>query len=512
MTIAAQIKKANRRRNAGGVYPDAGKIMLALGNIFQKIDSNRQLVCWLYLWLTNRLDGLRELGQIPDLCRIPSSQSCQPHTLRIFKDGAQSWVEYALSYTHHHSVTWLWQPIPTILNGLFLHVLQEQGYDSPLLSRHEKNALFRLITRQTKKTACLAAHSISPKNSLHHYLSTCIQIDGDLSTLAKSVLLTPEQLHHQSARYYQTETSNRLRYRIFTALNRYCERISTQAKRQGWLTLFDRVLDASTTLNPMQDEPRLATYLTTNHGEIPQYRMQWEQNSRTFIQDSPTQVGSTRNLADAVIIRAFNQMQVDLHARLPAKRATLRAKTAYYNHMTHMLALQFIALTGSRPTHAIMIERNRCYDGKHATICDKGRIRPLWICTFLQKQIQCYLALQQQLLVQINNHLSKRPSALAFLIDENSHALRPLTAKDIRLFWQRYEPRSVPYQLRHHFAQFTLTHGYQAKLSTQDLDQLMGHSRFGEHLGSLELFPCFSERYIQHLNHLASRLQLKEFE
>ncbi len=112
----------------------------------------------------------------------------------------------------------------------------------------------------------------------------------------------------------------------------------------------------------------------------------------------------------------------------------------------------------------------------------------------------------------INNHLSKRPSALAFLIDENSHALRPLTAKDIRLFWQRYEPRSVPYQLRHHFAQFTLTHGYQAKLSTQDLDQLMGHSRFGEHLGSLELFPCFSERYIQHLNHLASRLQLKEFE
>ncbi|WP_320153701.1 hypothetical protein [uncultured Tolumonas sp.] len=512
MTIAAQIKKSNRRRNAGGVFPDAGKIMLALGNIFQKIDSNRQLVCWLYLWLTNKLDGLRELAQIPDLCRIPSSQSCQPYTLRIFKDGAQSWVEYAINYTHHHSVIWLWQPIPTTLNGLFLHVLQEQGYDSPLLSRHEKNALFRLITHQTKKTACLAPHSISPKNSLYRYISSCIQVDAELSTLAKSVLLTPEQLHHQSARYYQTETSDRLRYRIFTALNHYCERLSTQAKRQGWLTLFDRAVDASTIINPMRDEPILATYLNKNYGEIPQYRMHWEQNSRTFLQDPPTQMGSTRNLADAVIIRAFSQMQLALNVLHPAKRTTLMTKIAYYNHMTYMLALQFIALTGSRPTHAIMIERNRCYDGKYATICDKGRIRPLWICSFLQKQIQCYLALQQQLLVQINCHPSKLPSSLAFLIDENSHALRPLTAKDIRLFWQRYESNSVPYQLRHHFAQFALTQGYQAQLSTQDLDQLMGHSRFGEHLGSLELFPRFSERYIQHLNHLASRLQLKEFE
>lgn len=179
--------------------------------------------------------------------------------------------------------------------------------------------------------------------------------------------------------------------------------------------------------------------------------MQWEQNSRTFIQDSPTQVGSTRNLVGC---RHYSCLQPNAGRSLrstPAKRATLRAKTAYYNHMTHMLALQFIALTGSRPTHAIMIERNRCYDGKHATICDKGRIRPLWICTFLQKQIQCYLALQQQLLVQINNHLSKRPSALAFLIDENSHALRPLTAKDIRLFWQRYDqicPLSITPHLR----------------------------------------------------------------
>lgn len=512
MMIASQIKKSNRRKNAGGVYPDARKIMLALGNRFQKIDAHRQLVCWLYLWLTNRLDGLDELSQIPDLCRIPSSQSCQPYTFRIFKDGAQSWVEYALSYRQHDSVIWLWQPIPTLFNGLFLHVLQEQSYNSPMLDRHEKNALFRQITHTAKKTPRLAAQSISPKNSLHRYISACIQVDAELSTLAKSVLLTPEQLHHQSARYYQTETSDRLRYRIFTAHNHYCERLANQAKREGWLTLFDRAVDASTNINPMRDEPRLATYLNKSYGEIPQYRMHWEHNSRTFIQDPPTQVGSTRHLSDAVMIRAFNQMQRDLIALHPVKRATLMAKIAYYNHMTYTLALQFIALTGARPTHALLIERNRCYDGKYATISDKGRLRPLWICSFLQKQIQRYLALQQQLLVRLNLHPSKLPCVLAFLIDEHNHDLRGLTAKDIQLFWRRYESNSVPYQLRHHFAQFALTHGYQVQLSTQDLDQLMGHSRFGEHLGSLELFPRLSERYIQHLDHLAARLQLKEFE
>ena len=42
-------------------------------------------------------------------------------------------------------------------------------------------------------------------------------------------------------------------------------------------------------------------------------------------------------------------------------------------------------------------------------------------------------------------------------------------------------------------------------------DLLMGHNRFGEHLGSQELFPDQTNRYLKHLDQLAHRLQLRRF-
>ena len=74
MGFEQQFKKTNRRQNAGGVFPDAQRNMLALANVFVKIKSERQLVVWLYLWLKGAIKSITSTDDIPDLVRIKSSE------------------------------------------------------------------------------------------------------------------------------------------------------------------------------------------------------------------------------------------------------------------------------------------------------------------------------------------------------------------------------------------------------------------------------------------------------
>ncbi len=215
MGFEQRFKKINRRQNAGGVFPDAQRNMLALANVFVKIKSERQLVVWLYLWLKGALKSITSTDDIPDLVRIKSSEYCRPHALRIYGDGRQSWVEYSLAYPVKSGTTWLWQPVPTKLGLLFLDVLQHVGYDTPLLNKREKLALFERIRRKQKPAVILVQETIAPPRTLFNYFTQCIQADPNLSTLAKLVLLPIEKQHHQSARYYQHEDSEQLRFQIF---------------------------------------------------------------------------------------------------------------------------------------------------------------------------------------------------------------------------------------------------------------------------------------------------------
>ena len=75
MGFEQQFKKANRRKNAGGVFPDAHKNMLALANVFAQIESERQLVVWLYLWLKGAFKTIGSPNDIPDLIRITSAEN-----------------------------------------------------------------------------------------------------------------------------------------------------------------------------------------------------------------------------------------------------------------------------------------------------------------------------------------------------------------------------------------------------------------------------------------------------
>ena len=511
MGFEQQFKKANRRKNAGGVFPDAHKNMLALANVFAQIESERQLVVWLYLWLKGAFKTIGSPNDIPDLIRITSAENCRPHALRIYGDGRQSWVEYALGYPAKNSTIWLWQPVPTMLNPLFLNVLQHVGYNIPFLSAKEKQTLFKRITRPPKKVTALVRQIIARRLSLFHYFTHCIQVDPSVSTLAKMVLLPTEKQHHQSARYYQQENSDRLRFRIFTAYERYLMRLAHCAKSSEFIGLFDRSLHDMRIANVFKDKFTQAIYLSEIEGRILQYRMQSEKQSRTYEPEPSILIGTNRALSDVDAIQIFHDLHQDLEKLKPAKRATRSDWIRYYNHMTYCLALQFIALTGARPTHSIGFERARCFGGHTATIADKGKMRLVWICEFLRGQIEHYLAVQRQIRLRLSTSDVQQPASLFYLIDEPTLQIAPLNAKNLRQFWRRYHPQKIPYQLRHHFAQYALNYGPQCELSTQDIDLLMGHNRFGEHLGSQELFPDQTNRFLKHLDQLAHRLQLRRF-
>ena len=76
-------------------------------------------------------------------------------------------------------------------------------------------------------------------------------------------------------------------------------------------------------------------------------------------------------------------------------------------------------------------------------------------------------------------------------------------------WWGRVNPHSkaVPYQLRHNFAQHALN-SPSAKLTTTDVDRLMGHSSIGERLGSDALFPVKEAKLIHFLNGIPGFLHL----
>lgn len=98
---------------------------------------------------------------------------------------------------------------------------------------------------------------------------------------------------------------------------------------------------------------------------------------------------------------------------------------------------------------------------------------------------------------------------LWFGLDEHGKEFL-FTHKLLRQFMQIGWPGKVPYQLRHFFAQCAVNANPIYGIQDQDVDRLMGHSAFGEHLGSDNIFAPTQHRLIKYLNHLPRRLGLEE--
>ncbi|MGF1689261.1 site-specific integrase [Photobacterium japonica] len=519
------IQTYQRGKNAGGVAPDVDATLTTLAILFRRYRRKRsrsphvldthsdvELLVMLYLWLTQQLSTLTTLEDIPDLKKIAGSQPCQLHCLRSMRDGGVSWVEYALAYPTSTGTgtgtgtVYLWQPIPVLFNALFQPFLASISYDTPWLSRKQKQALLQTLQKKWKTPQAFSVWPRVRKDKLFQYFTTTIQVDPVLSTTAKSVLLTTRQLHHHSAAAYQRENSDQLRFKIFHAHNAYLERLARAARAHQWHHYFDCTINGKT-IALVQAPATLPPYLA-EQGTIPQFYIDTRNGNRQKQIDNPLWIGSARHLRIEDVSVFFHRLQEAINNNAPGKRCSLAALKTDYNLRTYQLALLCSVLTGIRPTHAISLEKRRCFGG-NTTVRDKGRFRPLWLCDYLQQKITDYQTVQQRLLARLP--VPVESPMLWYLIDDN-HQVEHLTAKTLRHFMRAYWPEdaamAVPYQLRHFFAQCALS-STQPQLATHHIDRLMGHSQYGEHLGSDHLFPTCLSRIRTHLNQLPIYLHLR---
>ncbi|MGR5154507.1 hypothetical protein [Photobacterium swingsii] len=514
------IQAYQRAKNAGGVPPDADATVTTLAILFHRCrrkvskhshtlneHSDVELFVVLYLWLTQQLATLTTVDDIPDLMKISGSQPCQPHCLRNMRDGGVSWCEFALAYQHNAETVYVWQPMPALFNGLFQPFLASISYDTPWLTRVQKQALLKKIQKKWKTPRPFSTWPRVRKDKLFHYFTTMIQVDPILSTSAKSVLLTTRQLHHQSAKAYQRENSDQLRFKIFHAHNAYLARLAHVARAHHWRHCFDCTISGKGA-SLIQEPARLPPYLFAEQGRISQFFIDTHNGNRQKLIDDPLWIGSARSLDTNDVSLFFKRIHAYIEHHAPGKRCTIKALKADYNLRTYQLALLFIVLTGVRPTHAISLETRRCFGG-HATVRDKGRLRPLWLCDYLQQKITDYQTVQQRLLRRLSTPLVS--PMLWYLIDDDNQVTY-LDAKKLRRFMRVFWPESstiaVPYQLRHFFAQCALS-STQPQLATHHIDRLMGHSQYGEHLGSDHLFSASLARIRAYLNTLPIYLHLQ---
>ncbi|MEZ9597059.1 hypothetical protein AB4298_20805 [Shewanella sp. 10N.261.52.F9] len=524
------IAKQNRQRNAGGVKPDAFKMTVTLVKLFNQfrrsafkdLDQPKFLVVILYLWLTNQLDEKRDTKnnlqyKIPDCCRVSASDDCQAHSFRTVKYGSITYAEYALPYCCNGEIIFLWQPLPENLNHLFQPFIAAQPYKTPWLTQIEKQRLIELLSQKWLISSELKGRASARKDIFFRYFANCTRVDNKLSSVAKSVLLPEHRRHHKSAIAYQQEDSDRLRYKILIAQGEYLERLLSQARLFNWghLLSINSPNSNSKVAGDKQASPHLISKRSARsmpkewkaQGRISQLRRKRNQRNWTTQADQKVYIGSERGIAEHEVSHFFKILHEKILSSKPTGHVKLGVYIDYYNLCTYHLALLFILLTGTRPTHAISIERKRCFSHSQTCVNDKGRLRPIILSDYMSQQLSQYLELQKSLITHLPTSIQS--NSLWFLYDHSGQP-KLLNAKLLREFMHVRFPGKVPYMLRHVFAQCALTSIEPVKLSVSQIDRLMGHSEFGEHFGSDHLLPVGLAPLKLHLNSLPTRFKLME--
>ncbi|MBB1465656.1 hypothetical protein H5300_20510 [Vibrio sp. SG41-7] len=359
--------------------------------------------------------------------------------------------------------------------------------------------------------------SVGRKDNLINYFNICVQNDNHLSALPRYVLTHQHhRVHHSNARYYQQETSDRIRAKIFRAHERYLERLIFEIRALKFEERFtverrtknrsgiERVYLVDTTL--IQNVPR-----AFEAHSIKQLHYHEGESKPSSVQ-APLLIGSRRSVDVVTLASFFRQIENDILAYSMSieKEHSLETFLSYYNLCTYHLVLCFLICTGVRPTHHISIESRRYFPGKKASVRDKGHYREIFINEYLTEQIHQHQLLQQRLASLLPAkafHLEK--DVLWYLIDDNEKA-QTVSASLLRQFLKQRGTTFVAYSIRHAFAQFALEHVAPSSLSNAQLDRLMGHANLGEDIGNDHIFPLHRQQLIQHINRIASNFNLQK--
>lgn len=517
------IKKKNRQRNSGGIPPNAQQYaikliagLLRLKQIYKPkkqptvSDYDRALIYFLYFWLTGQLSACKTICEIPDIEVVSGSQPCQAHRLRKVRKTAPSWVEYALPYPTKAGMIWQWQPMPNGLNDWFYHALSQGSNSSKAwtMSELEKRQFLIFLNTSWRTPKCLQGYHLLRRNVFYSYFKSMIRTDAQLPSPTKHVGLGGGSQHHNSALAYQVRNSKKIRHDLFHAQTRYLTRLRQALPDALYSEICAHKACTFVVFPLLHTSLSLQSYLTIP-GEIDAFHYDVSTSAREYVPIPPVDIGTQRLLVVDDVRRFFKALAKH-GVTLERETHILSTLRALHNFRAYELSLLLIALTGTRPTHAITIEKQYCFDQRHALVFDKGHFRPIWLCDYFRSALRRYEALQRTLYHSAPNAF--QTSYLWFELDETLSA-QPLNAKRLRQFfrawWSQVNPHShaVPYQLRHSFAQHAFN-SPSAKLTATDVDRLMGHAHLGERLGSDVLFPVKEDKLTHFLNSIPSFLHL----
>jgi hypothetical protein len=351
MSQQQAIAKDNRRKNAGGVKPDAFRCVntfIKLFNQFERrqfkhCDQQRWIVTILYLWLTHQLDNECfdtkneefDPAILPDCIRITSSADCSAHCFRTRLYDNISWIEYALPYPTLGGITYRWQPIPPSLNTLFHQFVSKQNYNIKWLKKSEKKQICTLLSQKWKLPSKLMGVPSLRKDVFFKYMTHCALLDNDLSTSAKSVLIDKARLHHQSAGAYEKEDSDRIAYKVFYAQERYINRLFEQVRLNNLETMFSIYIPSSKYKKIANRQHTSAVSLISRkldqsipqhfkkEGRITQIRLEGYKGGYITTVEPPINVGTQRGIPEYEVSHFFRMLGQELRKEKPVNRATL---------------------------------------------------------------------------------------------------------------------------------------------------------------------------------------------
>lgn len=512
MSAFEHIARANRLNNAGGCYPYALAHATTMAIMLKKLarvdakDRPAMTAVALFLWLTQDWGSIDKASDIPNFIKISGATSCREHAFRTYYDGTLSWAEYARPCKYQNGIVYLWQPMPDYFNAFFQHFITAQSYDTPFLNPAAKTRLFKLISSTWKTPRTLARYSRVHKSSFFNYFTFCAKADNTLTAIARVQLIAPQKAHHKSAMYYQQLDSDRIRYKIFSAHNRYLSRLIVAARRADLYPHVELFLKTFS-LNLIKESVKQAGYLS-NNGKISQFELDTSGKGSLKQRIPAIIVGSRRSLEESDVSHFFAKIYTFALSKKPTQVASKSTWRDYFNAVTYRMTLLFIVLTGARPTHSISILSSYYWGEDLAFIKDKGRLRQLIICDYLQHEMHEYLTLKAAIRTQLGLHTEL--DELWYLYDEADTPM-PMTCRKLRLFMNKHWPSIVPYQLRHFFSHCAHSYTSSKHLFSHDIDRLMGHENLGERLGSDTLFPQTLVAMKTYLNTLPQRLRLEAF-
>ena len=498
--------KWNQQQSEGAPFPNAIEITLRLWCFLTNIiklahkTAYKQIAIFLIIWIKQDLKWLDDPALFPRFKRVsdPSiSLEMLKHNvchLRTIRDGNVSWVEYSAISTVKNEEAAIWLPVPKLFNRFLWHLLENEIYDEPIYVHASKQLISNYLAyHRNLGTAKNINHTIATRKAFENYFTIVLKKDEKLRKTGKSANINTDKLAHRSSEYYAFGTSDQVRFDTYHSNNRALGRLGNVIHTFRFYDAFTfNISSRKKSITIIHGKTLEARFLKTRNDEIP-----------TLLKDRSEMSGVSFGAKFALGWKETNKFLFDLKDKVLSlsKKATLLERINHHNTLTCAMALNLIILTGIRNTHAIG-PNLQSLDVSSFMISDKGKARRIFCSKFLVSEMQKYiqhLSIMQSYIPGLESH-----DCMFVIIDKNTQTA-PLNAKFLREFTRSINSKLIPSFFRQSFLQRL----EEFHCPSPTVNELMGHSNYGQQAGLVNHLAITNQEQIKYLEKINKQLNPK---